>query len=193
MPNALFTVQQLGIWDIIYEHCSYFTPYSLAHLFRKHGFEVLNVDQVFGKQFVTIEAKLASDSTPAAPDETAVLAQLTEDVKAFAANYQQKVDHWAGIMQQVKEKNQKAVIWGTGSKGVTFLNVLDPDRLISYAVDINPRKQGKFVGGTGQEIVSPDFLRDYQPDVVIIMNANYKEEISNTVKGLGVDAEILIA
>ena len=193
MPNALFTIQQLGIWDIIYEHCSYFTPYSLAYLFRQQGFEVLNVDEVFGKQFVTIEAKLATENSPAAPDETAVLAQLTEDVRAFADNYQQKVDHWAAVMNKVKQNNQKAVIWGTGSKGVTFLNVLDPDRLIEYAVDINPRKQGKFVGGTGQEIISPDFLRDYQPDVVIIMNANYKDEISNTVKELGVDAEILIA
>lgn len=192
MPNALFTIQQLGIWDIIYEHCSYFTPYSLAFLFRKHGFEVLNVDQVFGGQFVTIEAKLATGEVGAGV-ETAVLDQLTAEVRAFADNYQQKVDEWASVMNRVKANGQKAVIWGTGSKGVTFLNVLDPDRLISYAVDINPRKQGKFVGGTGQEIVSPEFLRDYQPDVVIIMNANYKDEISNTVKELGVNAEILIA
>lgn len=193
MPNALFTIRKLGIWDIIYEHCSYFTPYSLAHLFRKHGFEVLNVDEVFGGQFVTIEAKLATAESEDGGVETAVLDQLTQDAKAFSANYQEKVDHWASVMSRVKENNQKAVIWGTGSKGVTFLNVLDPDRLISYAVDINPRKQGKFVGGTGQEIISPEFLRDYQPDVVIIMNANYKDEISNTLTELGVQAEVLLA
>ncbi|MEM7332684.1 MAG: class I SAM-dependent methyltransferase [Chloroflexota bacterium] len=192
MPNALFTIRQLGIWDIIYEHCSYFTPYSLAYLFRKQGFEVLKVDEVFGGQFVTIEAKLAESGVEQV-DETAVLAQLTQDAQAFSANYQQKVDRWAGIMNSIKANNQKAVIWGTGSKGVTFLNVLDPDRLISYAVDINPRKQGKFVGGSGQEIVSPEKLRAYQPDVVIIMNANYEEEIGNTLKELGVNAEILLA
>ncbi len=192
MPNALFTIRQLGIWDIIYEHCSYFTPYSLAYLFRKQEFDVLKVDEVFGGQFVTIEAKLASGEAEQV-DETAELAQLTEDARAFSANYQQKVDHWAEVMNRIKANNQKAVIWGTGSKGVTFLNVLDPDRLITYAVDINPRKQGKFVGGSGQEIVSPDKLRDYQPDVVIIMNANYEEEIGNTLKELGVDAEILLA
>ena len=193
MPNALFTIRQLGIWDIIYEHCSYFTPYSLAYLFRKQGFQVLKVDEVFGGQFVTIEAKLAAGNSNQQPDETAVLSQLTEDARAFSANYQQKVDHWAAVMHSIKAKKQKAVIWGTGSKGVTFLNVLDPDQLISYAVDINPRKQGKFVGGTGQKIISPELLRDYQPDVVIIMNANYKEEISNTLTELGIKAEILLA
>ena len=193
MPNALFTIRQLGIWDIIYEHCSYFTPYSLAHLFRKHGFQVLNVDEVFGGQFVTIEAKLADENSPAPPNVSAELAQLTADVHAFTDNYQQKVSQWANIMKRVKTNNQKAVIWGTGSKGVTFLNVLDPDRIIQYAVDINPRKQGKFVGGTGQEIVGPEFLRDYQPDLVIIMNANYTEEIGGMLQELGLNAELMTA
>ena len=193
MPNALFTIQQLGIWDIIYEHCSYFTPTSLAHLFRKHGFEVLQVDEVFGGQFVTIEAKLASGSVSEGQKDTAVLAQLTQDVRAFSANYQQKVAQWSATMHHIKTNHQKAVIWGSGSKGVTFLNILDPKRHISYAVDINPRKQGKFIGGTGQEIVSPQFLRHHQPDVVIIMNANYQEEISQTLEELGVKANILLA
>lgn len=193
LPNALFTLRHLGIWDIIYEHCSYFTPTSLAYLFKKHGFEILRIDEVFGSQFITIEARLASGKRAALESETAVLHELTQDVKAFAANYQNKVAHWTAVLTQCKSQQQKVVIWGTGSKGVTFLNVLDTDQLIRYAVDINPRKQGKFVGGTGQEIVTPDFLRDYQPDIVIIMNSNYTKEIQSTIEALGLDVKILEA
>ncbi|MCP5101265.1 MAG: methyltransferase domain-containing protein [Chloroflexi bacterium] len=192
VPNALFTLRKLGIWDIIYEHCSYFTPYSLAHLFRKHGFQVLDVNEVFEGQFLTIEAKLAGE-TAVSPTPTTRLAQLTADAKAFAANYRQKVETWQTHLQNIVTNKQKAVIWGTGSKGVTFLNVLDPDRVIQYAVDINPRKQGKFVAGTGQEIVPPKFLKTYQPDVVVIMNANYEDEIGQMLQDLGVSAKILLA
>ena len=67
------------------------------------------------------------------------------------------------------------------------------DANIAYAVDINPRKQSMYVAGSGQEIVSPEFLRTYQPDLVIIMNRNYETEISDMLQQLGVDAKIFIA
>lgn len=192
VPNALWTLRHGGIWDIIYEHCSYYTPTSLAALFRKHGFDVLHVEEVFGGQFLTIEAKLAGETAVSTPAPDA-LAQLTADAERFAAAYAEKVDQWQQTMDRIRDQGQKAVIWGAGSKGVTFLNVLDRDNVIRYAVDINPRKQGKFVGGSGQMIVPPDFLANYQPDVVIIMNGNYRAEIGRMIADLGVEAELLIA
>jgi len=192
MPNALFTLKHGGIWDIIYEHCSYFTPDSLNFLFQNHGFEVLAVQEVFGGQFLTIEAKLAGDTAVSLPTSSA-LAQRHEDAINFAESYHTKVNRWKETLQGIKDMGKTAVIWGSGSKGVTFLNVLDPERVIQYAVDINPRKQGKFVGGTGQEIVSPDYLTTYKPNVVIIMNANYKDEIGQMLQDRGISAEILLA
>lgn len=193
VPNALFTLRHGGIWDVIYEHCSYFTPQSLAYLFRKHGFEVLAVNQVFGGQFLTIEARLAAETAAAPLPPAAELEQLTADARAFAGGYREKVAEWRQRLARVAAAGQKAVIWGSGSKGVTFLNVLDPDRVIRYAVDINPRKQGKFIAGSGQEIVPPDFLRAYRPDVVVIMNRNYEQEIGRMLAELGVQAELLLA
>jgi hypothetical protein len=88
--------------------------------------------------------------------------------------------------------NKRVVIWGTGSKGVTLLNVLNCGDIINYAVDINPRKKGMYVPGTGQKIVPPEFLQDYKPDVVIIMNSIYKDEIQQTMQQFGCNAELLV-
>lgn len=193
VPNSLWTLSRAGIWDVIYEHCSYFSPMSLAHLFEAHGFRVLALNEVFGGQFVAIEAAPA-DGTPVYESRWQMgLPQLTADALAFAANFRAKADEWRGRVATLTAEGKRGVVWGAGSKGVTFLNVIQPGEVISYIVDINPRKQGKFVGGTGQEIVAPEFLSAYQPDFVIIMNANYREEIGRTLGELGVAAEILVA
>jgi hypothetical protein len=47
------------------------------------------------------------------------------------------------------------------------------------------------MSGTGQEIVSPDFLKEYQPDVVIVMNAIYCDEIGQDLKKLGLSPKII--
>lgn len=60
VPNALWTLRDLGIWDIIYEHCSYFSPASLVYLFETSGFETLDVREEFGSQFLAIEARPTS-------------------------------------------------------------------------------------------------------------------------------------
>jgi 2-polyprenyl-3-methyl-5-hydroxy-6-metoxy-1,4-benzoquinol methylase len=41
-PNTLYMLRDLGIWDLIYEHVSYFTPISLRASFEIAGFEVLD-------------------------------------------------------------------------------------------------------------------------------------------------------
>ncbi|MBK8988824.1 MAG: methyltransferase domain-containing protein [Chloroflexi bacterium] len=193
VPNALWTVRQLGIWDIIYEHCSYYSPVSLTHLFTQAGFAVLAVNETFGGQFLTIEARLAAAAAVSPPASTADLADLSADVARFADNYRQKVAHWQGVLQDLAGNGRRVVVWGSGSKGVMFMNTFDQAGLIRYAVDINPRKQGMFVAGSGQEIISPEFLRVYQPDVVIIMNRNYEDEIAGQLAQLGLVTDILVA
>ena len=40
VPNGLFTLDRLGIWDIIHEHVSYVMPSSLVQAFQCAGFRV---------------------------------------------------------------------------------------------------------------------------------------------------------
>ncbi len=193
-PNSLWTLREGGIWDIIYEHCSYFSPLSLAHLFRRHGFKVLAVNEVFGGQFLTIEATPDNSKVAVLPDISVELDAIDGRCAGrFAADYRAKREEWQSRLGALAAAGKCGVIWGAGSKGVTFLNAMATGDEIVAVVDINPRKQGKFVPGTGQRIVPPSALVEIQPDFVIIMNANYHDEIGNMLADIGVSADILVA
>lgn len=192
IPNVTYVLRDLAFWDVYYEHCSYFSKGSLARLFRKSGFDVMDLGTEYDDQYLTIEAKPSSGpGGKLHPDEND-MDQLRDLVQHFITQYPQRMRVWSDMLKGIVEKGQKAVIWGAGSKGVAFLTKLNiTPQLMPYAVDINPFKRGTFMAGTGQEIVTPDFLQQYRPDVVIAMNPIYKNEIRNDLDKLGVNAELL--
>jgi SAM-dependent methyltransferase len=193
VPNGLFTLRDLGIWDLIYEHCSYFSPSSLSRLFAACGFDVCDVAETYEGQFLCIEAVPGEGLVNSRPNPRDDPAGLARDVASFADRYRGKIRNWHRHLGRMARGGQRAVVWGAGSKGVTFLNLLETQGQIAYAVDINPRKQGMYVAGTGQQIVPPEFLREYQPDVVIVMNPVYEDEIRQFTGGLGLAPEFMCA
>ncbi len=193
VPNMAYTLRELAIWDIIYEHCGYFSPPSIACLLTRGGFDVPATKETFGGQFLTAEglpAGQVSESGCASGDD---LQNMMIQVDAFAEEFARKVNEWRGRLDSWGEQGKRVVAWGAGSKGTMFLNVLQAQEQIPYIVDINPRKIGMYVVGTGQEIVAPDFLTDYKPDVVILMNPIYRDEIAQMLADRGITAEIAVA
>src|ERR1700720_3953800 len=90
--------------------------------------------------------------------------------RALDAAFSARVASWQDRLEQLKDKGKRVVAWGAGAKSTTFLNIVDPaGSIILHVVDINPRKTGRFVPGSGQEIVEPNSLRELHPDVIILM------------------------
>ena len=191
VPNVLSILRDLSIWDIIYEHCSYFSSESLARVFASCGFEVRDVNECYGSQFVSIEASPSKGVADSGRDRGRNSKQMTDYVASFAANYRGKMETWQSNLDRIWQAGRRAVVWGAGAKAVSFLNMLKIEDQIEYVVDINPHKQGKHIAGTGQQIVAPEFLRDYQPDVVIVMNPLYDREIRQIIRNLGLATEVL--
>ncbi len=191
VPNSAFTLRDLGIWDIIYEHCSYFSPTSLARLFDSSGFRVLRLEETFGRQYLCIEASISTNGIKNSSNGVGYdLESIKSDVSSFTERHQKKIGEWHLRLEDMKQKGMNAVIWGAGSKGVTFLNTIAGDS-IKYVVDINPRKHGMFIPGTGQEIVRPDFLLSYRPDAIIVMNPLYLEEVRGVVDSFLINPDII--
>ena len=193
VPNVLFTLRDLGIWDLIYEHCSYFSPGSLARAFTSCGFGIHELTEEYEGQFLGIEALPSENSGGPGKESGPDLGQISTLVSGFSKTYRSKLESWIGRLEKIARAGQTAVVWGAGSKGVTFLNTLKITDQIGYVVDINPRKHGTYVGGTGQEIVSPEVLMEIQPDVVIVMNSIYETEIRELVDGIGLNTELICA
>ena len=82
-------------------------------------------------------------------------------------------------------------LWGSGSKGVTFLNLLDPGPVVQSVVDINPHKHGRFVAGTGHRVVAPEALIPDPPEMVVMTNPLYALEIEAEIRRMGITAKTL--
>ena len=194
VPSGDFILRDQACWEFIYQHCSYFTKSSLVTLFSKCGFEVRDVRERFGGQFLTIEASAAAnDITPnngSRFDREATAASC----EAIGPALRAKVANWASYLERQQVNKQRTIVWGAGAKAVTFLNVVDPaGSAILHVVDINPRKAGRFIAGSGQEIIVPSALRGLRPDAIILMNPIYQDEIRAAVHALGLDPALLVA
>lgn len=191
VPNVLFILRDLSIWDIIYEHCSYYSIYSLERLFTECGFKVCDLYETYEGQFLCVETLPIDRPAEFEQERKDGLKDITRQVATFQEKYCSKISDYKKKLERYVDEGLRVVIWGAGSKGVTFLNTLVLNNQIEYIVDMNPNKQGMYIPGTGQQIVSPEFLQKYKPDVVIIMNSIYENEIKQLTKKLGISPQFV--
>lgn len=191
LPDTMRILKEGAFWDIYYEHCSYFTAGSLARLFRAAGFDVLDLQLDYDKQYILLTAKPAQGPTEPRLELENDLQEVTAAVDNFKTTCKQRLDLWHDSIEDFTSRKQKAVIWGSGSKGVAFLTTLGLGDQIEYVVDINPYKHGKYMPRTAQMIVPPEYLVEYRPDHVIIMNPVYVPEIERQMDELGLQAWLL--
>ena len=191
LPDVLRVLREVAFWDIYYEHCSYFTPGSLARLYRLAGLDVLDLALDYDDQYILIDGRPSAGAPSSALALEETPEALADDVRSFRTRFAALTADWRGRLDHARAEGRRAVIWGAGSKGVSFFTTLGIEDEIEYAVDINPFKHGMYMAGTGQRIVAPEFLRDYRPELVIAMNPIYLGEIGEQLSALGVDAELV--
>lgn len=187
VPNGEFNFSESGPWDLIYPHVSYFSERSLHELLKRSGFEVLRLERTFGGQFLgadvvatgRLRSDRASSSGAAAPYLDAFRHQVAQ------------VEKWRQRVDALSRDGQVAV-WGAGSKGVTFLCLVDPSHGVRSVVDVNPRKWGRYLPGCAREIVSPNQLAGQDVGVVLVMNPAYEREIQDAVAGVGSEARVMV-
>lgn len=193
VPDVLRVLRELAFWDVYHEHCSYFTLGSLARLFGSCGFEVLDLATDFDDQYLLIEGRPGNGRPARSLAAANDLGPLSDAVEFFRDRHHAKLAEWADRLGTWQAQGRRVVVWGSGSKGVAFLTGLGVSEEVACAVDINPFKQGMYMAGTAHRIVGPESLVQSPPDVVIVMNSIYVEEIRNQLDGLGVRPEIIPA
>ncbi len=194
VPNAEEMLRSGMIWDVIYTHCSYFTRDSLVRLFTDAGFIVHSVHEEFGGQFLAVEAGTTPLSASTGKAWNGRRTTFREEAQEFESTFTLGVERWRTQLERLAAESKRTVLWGAGAKAVTFLNLLDPSGdAISHVVDVNPRKSGRFIAGTGHEIIEPNNLKELQPSEIIVMNPAYRAEIHSMLAADGLQSEIAVA
>lgn len=183
IPNAEFILSRQKFCDILYEHVNYFTRAALQSVFRRfgYGFDAVHTD--FGDQHlwgIARPSKAGRAPEPVAAEVIADVTQLTG-----------KVSSWSGRLQRFADQKQAVIVWGSGSKAAAFFNQTGAGDLVSAVVDINPHRHGTYVPGAGVKVVPPGWLQQNPPDIVIIMNPIYRDEISAQLAAMGLTPQIL--
>ena len=117
---------------------------------------------------------------------------LPHEIMDFANAYKREYSFWREELEKIKRSSNRVVAWAAGSRAMSFLNALQITEEIPYVVDINPGRQNKYLPGTGQLIVPPEFLVDYRPDTVLITNPTFENEIKKQVYDLHVSCNFLV-
>ena len=183
VPNADYMVERNAVWDVIYEHPSYFTHKSLGWLCRRHDLSPIVLEASFGGQYLAAHARLGDHPTAATPPS------------AHPADFGRCFDEirlrWARRLAAERESGGRTAIWGAGSKGVSFVAVVEGAAdAIELAVDLNPRKHGQYLPGSGVEVVGPDDSRLSDLSLVLAMNPLYEAEIRADLRARGIKAEL---
>lgn len=188
IPESERILTESAFWDIYYEHCNYFTEGALRSLFARHGFAVEEVTREYDGQYIAFVGRFTGK--PYEYGGAGALARTRREVVAFSAAFTKEIEKWRKVVTERVGQGKRVVIWGSGSKGVSFLSALGDGAGVSHVVDINPHRQNKFMIGSGHLIVSPADLRALKPETVIIMNRVYEPEIRETLDDLELAPEV---
>lgn len=191
VPSGEELLSALGLWDYLYEHVGYFSARSLQAVLHAAGFEVLAMQRDFGGQFLCAEARIATGPRPQAATD----AQASEEsVRAAARGMLERLNHWRAWAEGLPA-NGRCSLWGAGSKGVMFLNLLGlqaPGK-VNRVIDQNADKHGRYVSGTGQEIIGPETLRGSDIEQIVLMNGIYEAEVRARLDSLGLAPQLTVA
>ena len=184
VPNGGLMIERCALWDLIYEHLSYFVPTSFALAHARAGLVLHDVGTAFDDQFMWGQSERGD---PAAIVDSDAVDAAVDAAVAFGAAARARVKE---AREQVASMSSSA-LWGAGSKGATYLNLVADVAPVDAVIDINPRKHGWGVPGTSATISSPEVLREVRPEVVVVANPAYLDEVRERVVALGVSSDVV--
>ena len=173
--TSLRVLREVAFWDIYYEHCSYFTPGSLARLFRARLRGARPRARL--RRPVHPDRGAARRARGARPSSRSRRGRRRRGRTLSAELHAETLRRWREA-PRARGRARRAL--GRRLEGGRLPH--DARReASSCVVDINPYKQG-VPAGTGAQVVAPEALREYRPDLVVAMNPVYLDEIGRTFR-----------
>jgi 2-polyprenyl-3-methyl-5-hydroxy-6-metoxy-1,4-benzoquinol methylase len=190
-PHLMRLMERNQFDTIYHEHFSYFSLITVEKVFKSHGLDIFDVEELstLGGS-LRVFVKHADDDTKEATDRLVDLRQREIDAgfmdlkiyREFAASVKETKRRLLDFVIKAKREGKSIVGYGAPAKGATLLNYCGiRTDFIDYTVDISPHKAGAYLPGVHVPIHTPNKLKETKPDYVLILVWNLKDEIMNQV------------
>jgi SAM-dependent methyltransferase len=186
VPHLIRLIEGNQFDTIYHEHYSYFSFRTLRRILTAHGLDVFDVDELpthgGSLRVYARHAEVGGFHSPrieelSAREEIAGY-ETMGPYDAFDERVRECKRRLLEILIAVKRDQKSIAAYGAPGKGNTLLNYCGiRTDFLDYAADKNPYKQGRYLPGTHVPIVSPDAISASQPDFILILPWNIKEEI----------------
>ena len=186
-PHLMRLMKENQFDTIYHEHFSYFSFITVEKVFATHGLTIFDVEELktHGGS-LRIYARHAENNIQ--PVREKVLELRDREISAgftnletyfsFSEQVKQTKHRLLDFLIKAKGEGKSIVGYGAPGKGNTLLNYCGiRTDFLDYTVDRSPYKQGLFLPGTHIPIFHPDKIQETQPDYLLILPWNLKEEI----------------
>ena len=174
--------------QIYHEHMFYHSITPMKMMMEKHGMSIINVTKqnIHGGTLRLIITKKKSKFIP----DITVEAYLQLE-KNYGLDYhvkwgnevEQHIIDSKNFIKNLKADGKTIYGFGAAAKGCIYLNTMHlTHEDIDFVIDDTDIKQGKFIPGTGIEIVSRNILKDKQPDYILILAHNFADYIITSLE-----------
>jgi hypothetical protein len=186
-PHLQQLVEQNQFDTIYHEHFSYFSLVSAERIFAAHGLRIFDVDELWthGGSLRIYACHAANERLGESAALGALRASELEagyaDIQTYSVFEDRARETKRKLLEYLigaKRAGKTVVGYGAPGKGNTLLNYCGiRTDFVDFTVDRNPYKQGRFLPGTHIPIHSPEKIAEVQPDVILILPWNFKDEI----------------
>ena len=188
-PYILTTLANDNYDQVYHEHVYYYCLKNIIDLLEQEGLKIFNVSY-HDMHAGTLRVLSTKKTSRRQPDST-ILSFLnlektltTEYCLKWGERTHQKIETFRKFIATLLCEGKTIAAFGAAAKGCVFLNSIGiTNEAIRYIIDDTPFKQGKYVPGTGIEVVSREILKTDKPDYMLILAHNFKDYIINSLKG----------
>lgn len=188
-PYLLTTLANDNYDQVYHEHIYYFCLKNIIDLLKQEGLKVINVSY-HDMHAGTLRVLSVKESSLRQIDST-ILSFLnlektltTEYCVKWGKRAKEKITEFQDFLHKLLNRYGSTIAcFGAAAKGCVFLNSCGiDDTMIRFIIDDTLSKQGKFVPGTGIEVVNREILKIKKPDCILILAHNFKDYIINSLK-----------
>ncbi len=186
-PHLLQLVEQNQFDTIYHEHFSYFSFIAVERVFARNEMKLFDVEELspHGGSLRIYACHQNDTSKPVEPrakelksrEEAIGFGHLSHYL-SFGPRVEATKRKLLAFLIAAKQEGKCVVGYGAPAKGNTLLNYCGiRTDLVDYTVDRSPHKQGHFLPGVHIPIYEPERVRATQPDYLLILPWNIREEV----------------